>query len=208
LGSASAPYNPVSFGSGCLSEFSPPTQLIDRVRSIWDLARAATARSVNSAHVVANWLSGFQIVEFEQGGAERAAYGQEVLKGLSAALMRDFGKGFSLSALKNMRAFYLGYPELLPIGHALRSQFGLPVTSEIGHPARDLFVRVAVDRESWRPGEIHPDLSWSHGILGVIGSEALADQINQDRALCQAHSGNYSVVSVCRHLRGFGSAPA
>jgi predicted nuclease of restriction endonuclease-like (RecB) superfamily len=76
--------------------------------------------------------------------------------------MRDFGKGFSLSALKNMRAFYLGYPELLPIGHALRSQFGLPVTSEIGHPARDLFVRVAVDRKSWHPGEIHPDLSWSH----------------------------------------------
>jgi predicted nuclease of restriction endonuclease-like (RecB) superfamily len=153
-----------------LSEFSPPTQLIDRVRSIWDLARAATARSVNSAHVVANWLSGFQIVEFEQGGAERAAYGQEVLKGLSAALRRDFGKGFSLSALKNMRAFYLGYPELLPIGHALRSQFGLPVTSEIGHPARDLFVRVAVDRESWHPGEIHPDLSWSHyrNLLKVV----------------------------------------
>jgi predicted nuclease of restriction endonuclease-like (RecB) superfamily len=101
-------------------------------------------------------------VEFEQGGAERAAYGEEILKGLSAALMRDFGRGFSLSALKNMRAFYFGYPLLLPIGHALRSQFGLPVTAEIGHTARDLFVRAAVDRESWLPGEIHPDLSWSH----------------------------------------------
>ncbi len=158
----SLPHSSGSVGGGRLTELSPPTRLIDRVRSIWDLARSASARSVNSTHVVANWLSGRQIVEFEQGGAERAAYGEEILKGLSAALMRDFGRGFSLSALKNMRAFYFGYPLLLPIGHALRSQFGLPVTAEIGHTARDLFVRAAVDRESWLPGEIHPDLSWSH----------------------------------------------
>jgi hypothetical protein len=33
---------------------------------------------------------------------------------------------------------------------------------QIGHAARDLFVRPAVGVEAWRPGEIHPDLSRTH----------------------------------------------
>jgi hypothetical protein len=33
---------------------------------------------------------------------------------------------------------------------------------QIGHAARDLFVRPAVGVEAWRPGEIHPHLSWTH----------------------------------------------
>jgi hypothetical protein len=133
-----------------LTESNAPTQLIDQIRSIWDLARSSAVRSVNSAHVIANWLTGRQIVEFEQGGAERAAYGQEVLKGLSGALMSDFGKGFSISALKYMRVFYVGYPGLLPIGHAVRDQLALPGFPQIGHAARDLFVRPAVGVEAWR----------------------------------------------------------
>jgi predicted nuclease of restriction endonuclease-like (RecB) superfamily len=143
-------------------ETNAPTQLIDQIRSIWDVARSSAVRSVNSAHVIANWLTGRQIVEFEQGGAERAAYGQEVLKGISGALMSDFGKGFSISALKYMRVFYVGYPGLLAIGHAVRDQLVLPGFPQIGHAARDLFVRPAVGVEVWHPGEIHPDLSWTH----------------------------------------------
>jgi hypothetical protein len=100
---------------------------------------------MNSAHLIANWLTGRQIVEFEQGPVERAAYGHEVLKGLSGALMSDFGKGFSISALKYMRAFYTGYPGLLPIGHAMRDQLALPDSPQIGHAARDLFVRPSVE---------------------------------------------------------------
>jgi hypothetical protein len=145
-----------------LTETTAPAELIDQIRSIWDLARSSAVRSVNSAHVIANWLTGRQIVEFEQGGAERAAYGQEVLKGLSGALMSDFGKGFSISALKYMRAFYAGYPGLLPIGHAPRDQLALPASLQIGHATRDLFVRPSVEAGAWRPGEVHPDLSWTH----------------------------------------------
>ena len=38
------------------------------------------ARSVNTAHVCANWLIKPQIVQVQQGGAAREAYGQAVLK--------------------------------------------------------------------------------------------------------------------------------
>jgi len=46
--------------------------LFDRVRSIWEESRSLAARSVNTAHVCANWLIGREIVEEEQAGKERA----------------------------------------------------------------------------------------------------------------------------------------
>jgi predicted nuclease of restriction endonuclease-like (RecB) superfamily len=52
---------------------------------------------------------GRMIVEDEQQGNERAAYGKQVLKELSKQLMSDFGKGFSVDNLQNMRQFYLAY---------------------------------------------------------------------------------------------------
>ena len=46
-------------------------ELLARIRHIWESARTQAARSVNTAHVCANWLIGQQIVEAEQGGAKR-----------------------------------------------------------------------------------------------------------------------------------------
>ena len=47
-------------------------QLLARIREIWDSARTQAARSVNTAHVCANWLIGQQIVQAQQGGERRA----------------------------------------------------------------------------------------------------------------------------------------
>jgi len=52
---------------------------------------------------------GRMIVEEEQGGKERAEYGKYLLKGLSEALTKEFGKGFSVRNTENMRQFYLVY---------------------------------------------------------------------------------------------------
>jgi hypothetical protein len=49
------------------------------------------------------------IVEDEQQGKEHDAYGKQVLKDLSKRLMAEFGKGFSVQNLENMRKFYLLY---------------------------------------------------------------------------------------------------
>src|SRR5260370_1210965 len=101
----------------------------------------------------ANWLIGRQIVEAEQGGAERAEYGQEVLKSLSTALTADYGSGFSLTALKYMRTFYISYPEVVPIGHAVRDRLAAPGSDPIGHALRDLFI--VPTGGGWKPGELH-----------------------------------------------------
>jgi hypothetical protein len=105
---------------GNVSILQPQAALLDRIRHIWESARTQAARFVNTAHVCANWLIGQQIVEAEQGSTKRAGYGKALLQTLSSRLLQEYGDGFSVSALKYMRLFYLAYPELLPIGHALR----------------------------------------------------------------------------------------
>ena len=52
---------------------------------------------------------GRMIVNEEQNGKERAEYGKQVLKGLSEQLTNEFGKGFSLRNLEQIRQFYLIY---------------------------------------------------------------------------------------------------
>ncbi len=55
----------------------------------------------------AYWLIGQHIVEFEQKGKERADYGDEIIKRLSVDLSNRFGRGFSVTNLWQMRAFFL-----------------------------------------------------------------------------------------------------
>lgn len=52
---------------------------------------------------------GSMIVEEEQNGKQRADYGKQLLSDLSKALTKNFGKGFSVTNLQQMRQFYLVY---------------------------------------------------------------------------------------------------
>jgi hypothetical protein len=144
------------------------TAFYSRIREILESARASITRSVNTTQVVSNWLVGREIVEEEQKGQDRAEYGEELLKGLSGQLSREYGRGFSVSALQYMRAFFHAYPALLEKQHAPRVESQLEVTTtNISHTAR---------RKSWQPGRLHPNLSWTHyrTLLRVDKAEARA----------------------------------
>ncbi len=137
--------------------------LFGRIRLIWESMQVQAARSVNTAHVCANWLIGREIVEEEQAGKARATYGSEQLQVLSTRLSKEYGSGFSLTALKYMRLFYLNYPALIEIGHAVRDESDNLFTSnelQIGHALRDHLA--AADANSWKPGKLHSGLSWTH----------------------------------------------
>jgi len=85
-------------------------QLIyDNVSGIIDNARGYTARSINSIMTATYWLIGQYIVEFEQNGSERAHYGEEIIKRLSVDLTARFGRGFSVTNLRQMRSLFLSY---------------------------------------------------------------------------------------------------
>lgn len=92
-------------------------------------ARKNAKAVVNLSMVYAYFEIGRMIVEEEQHGANRAAYGSQLLKELSAYLTKNFGKGFSVGNLKNIRQFYKVYSED-QIGETVFSQFGnLPAVS-------------------------------------------------------------------------------
>lgn len=75
-----------------------------------EAARSAAARSVNALMTASYWETGRRIVEFEQGGRNRATYGDDLIKRLGADLTRQFGRGFGWRNLAQMRSFYLAWP--------------------------------------------------------------------------------------------------
>lgn len=96
-------------------------EFIQEIKQILSMARQQAYVAVNAAMVQAYWQIGKRIVDEEQGGEHRAAYGEELLKTLSKELTRELGKGFSYANLRNFRQFYLTYPDE-EICYALRSK--------------------------------------------------------------------------------------
>lgn len=83
--------------------------LFDKIVSLIEQARARVATAVNTAEVYTKFHIGQFIIENEQGGFERAAYGKAVLKDLSLKLTKRFGNGWSVENLTLFRKFYLTY---------------------------------------------------------------------------------------------------
>ena len=78
--------------------------------ALLETARRAVARSINAAMTATYWEIGRRIIEFEQEGADRAAYGDALVERLAKDLTRRFGRGFSRQNLGQMRAFYRAWP--------------------------------------------------------------------------------------------------
>jgi hypothetical protein len=83
--------------------------ILGDISHVIDAARKSAARSVNCIMTAAYWLIGRRIVESEQKGEKRAAYGTELLERLSIDLGKRYGNGFSRQNLQQMRQFYLLY---------------------------------------------------------------------------------------------------
>ncbi|MGN0078217.1 MAG: YhcG family protein [Coriobacteriales bacterium] len=81
--------------------------LVGEIGATLETARGNVARKVNTELLVTYWDIGRLIVEYEQSGSDRAAYGDSTLKRLSKQLTATYGKGFSRTNLQNMRLFYL-----------------------------------------------------------------------------------------------------
>ena len=84
--------------------------LLGALRQLIADSRQQVLRAVDVVQVQTCWLIGRHIVEFEQGGAQRAAYGQRLLPQLGQALSAEFGRGFDASNLRHMLGFYQAFP--------------------------------------------------------------------------------------------------
>jgi len=93
--------------------------LIRNLRDLIQNARKQILRSVDAVQVQTCWEIGRHIVEFEQGGAERAEYGKKLLSSLAEALTVDCGRGFDASNLRYMRLFFQAFPIRDALRHEL-----------------------------------------------------------------------------------------
>lgn len=97
---------------------TPYEDIYSEIKETLLLSRNQAYSAVNFAMVQAYWQIGRIIVEHEQDGNARAGYGKSVLQELSSRLTKDFGKGFSVRTLQQMKKFYVIFPNT----NALRSQ--------------------------------------------------------------------------------------
>ena len=158
---------------------APTGDLMDRVISILDQARANGVRAVNSNMVIAYWLIGREIVQALQGGEDRADYGSRLLADLSATLKKRFGRGYSVTNLRYFRLFYQTYPHRMPeIGHEPRDQFTC-----IDNTSVVMDLSAALEVVDQRRG-FSTQLSWTHyrTLCGVDNrAERLFYEIESER---------------------------
>lgn len=144
------------------------SQIVDLLQS----SRNQVIRTINQTMARTYFEIGKMLVEEEQGGEERAEYGKELLKGLSKVLTKEFGRGFSVTNLKQMRQFYLAYA----IGQTLSDQskkssslLSISVPKAIGQTTSDLSgkpqtpsTKSTSEATSRKLTKDEFNLSWSH----------------------------------------------
>ncbi|WAK04341.1 PDDEXK nuclease domain-containing protein [Methylobacter sp. YRD-M1] len=147
-------------------------QLLSDIRQIIEQARQRVHQTVNGEMVQAYWQIGRLIVEDEQQGQQRAAYGKQQLQQLSGYLTREFGKGFDASNLRNMRSFYLCFPNRDALRHKLSwTHYRLLIRVE-NPKAREWYMQETMD-QNWSARALERQ-------IGVLYYERLL--ASQDRA--------------------------
>ena len=101
-------------------------ELLKEIKGIISSARYNSIKAVNTEMLKAYFEIGRRIVEEEQKGKQRAEYGKKLLETISKELTREFGKGFRLTAIKNMRLFYNSYKD--EIRQSVTDELGLTWT--------------------------------------------------------------------------------
>ncbi len=191
------------------NESDDDANLYARVAEILEQAQAQVARTVDVAMVNAYWLIGREIVEVEQAGSTRAAYGEEVLDRLSARLRARFGEGFGVRTLRSIRRFYLVFPEgsaipeirkALPaestrasIRKAVLSEFTqrFPLSlgwthylilMKVANPAARAFYEIEAARQAWSTRQLERQIA-------ALLYERLANHRTPDKVLALARDG-------------------
>ena len=125
---------------------SPPLDLHQAIRALLLAARVQVRQTVNTAMVQTYWHIGRMIVEDEQGGQKRAAYGKQVLPELAKRLSEEFGSGFSVQSLWKYRQFYQCFPILSALRRELTWTHYKSLLRIESLAARDWYAKEAVEQ--------------------------------------------------------------
>jgi predicted nuclease of restriction endonuclease-like (RecB) superfamily len=143
------------------------------IREILGKARSAVYRSINFTMVLAYWNIGKVIVDDEQHGKERAEYGKALIKELSLRLTKEYGKGFDESNLRNIRKFYLTFPNCDALRHELTWTHYRLLLRIKKEDARNFYMLETID-SNWSTRELERQ-------IGSLLYERIALSKNKDK---------------------------
>ena len=142
--------------------------LYERIRELILAARQTVARGVDLVQVHTNFEIGRHIVEHEQQGAQRAADGRVVIKGLAEKLTVEFGRGFSKSNLEYMRRFFLLYRESASIVQPGTGQSPPKALSSADRGVQAI-AQFGTGRSSNHAPPLRPfAMSWTHYVFLIV----------------------------------------
>jgi len=173
--------------------------LFHDIAAIIKQARQHVRQAVNKAMVQSYWQIGRQIVEREQQGKIRAAYGKQKMQMLSDRLTQEFGKGFDTRNLRNMRAFYMCFP----IWNAVRTElswthYRILIRLE-NTKAREWYLKETIE-QSWstRALERQIDKLYYERLLSSQGSAPVKAEAKQKITEMEAEDQKLSPRDVLR----------
>ena len=127
--------------------------LVEQISRTYETGRDKVSRAIKSQQLVSYWEIGKYIVEFEQDGARRAAYGKSLLENLSKDLTEVHGKGFSRSNLNHMRLLFLRFPICETLSHKLSWSHYVEIIKIEDELERSFYEKQAV-LENWSVREL------------------------------------------------------
>ena len=154
--------------------------LFNSIKTTIEEARNRAKQSINHIMTEAYWNIGRLIVEEEQKGNERAAYGEGLIKGLSQRLIEEYGKGFSQRNLRSMRSFYLAFPILQTLSAKLSWSHYLLILKLEDEKARDWYINECeVSNWSVRALERQINSHYFERILLSQDKQSVSDEVKE-----------------------------
>lgn len=167
-------------------------KLVSSIKQIHEDLAAQAAKAVNISLTLQNWIIGCYIYEYEQGGADRAEYGENLFFRLSNKLKEQKIAIYHPRELRRCRAFYLFYPQ---IRRTLSPQFGKLISKLFFDSKKE--IRVTVSPElTVSADKLVKNLSFSHFAELITIDDSLKRTFYEVECIC----GNWSVRELKRQI--------
>jgi len=181
--------------------------LVDTIVAIHNQAYDFATKAVNIGLTLRNWLIGHRIVEFEQKGRDRAAYGEKLLSSLAQRLVKAGLTRVDARELRRFRLLYTVYPQIREtVSPELLAQEGASALRPFLHLA-SLAKRETASPESQIVESVAPQLSSAHSDIlqrlsfsHLVELLELTDETQRRFYEIECIRGNWSVRELRRQI--------
>lgn len=177
-------------------------QIVEELKAIICASRVQIAQTINTVMVQTYWNIGKMLIEDEQKGQTRAEYGTKQLEFISKELTQEFGKGFDVSNLRNMRRFYLTFPIQETLSLKLSWSHYCKLLKIENQNAREWYIKEAI-ANNWSVRALERQISVLYYERLLSSHKSEDDNPTIGIMLCSEHSNavaKYSVLNDSKQL--------